>query len=236
MSQPTTAKFGKFRVLLADLSNPATPVSVEVTNLSNTNPAIVTVASGDIAKFTNGMEVTIAGATGTGMTVANGVHTISSVGFPANSFELNGVDTSTGAAPLTSGVTAEIPGPVTYVAPCGFTSKSFTLTKNLQEIDIPDCDDPDAVAWIGRDAQNLSAVISGEGVAAAESVPDWNDAWQSVESVMGKVEIEFATGTLTYTGLFQVDSLAFSAQQAGRVTLNVNMQSDGEIIDVWTPK
>lgn len=124
--------------------------------------------------------------------------------------------------------------PIVYTAPCGFTSKSFTLTKNLQEIDLPDCDDPDAVAWIGRDAQNLSAVIAGDGVAAAESVEAWNDAFQSVASVPAKIEIDFATGTLVYTGLFQVDSLAFAAAQAARVTLAVNMQSDGAIVDTWT--
>lgn len=230
MAQPTTAKFGKFRVLIG---KPSAPIDVAVVSLSNANPAVVEVAAGDIAKFSNGQDVTISGATGTGLANANGVHKVANKG--ATTFELAGVDTSAGSAPQTTGVSAQIAGPVTYLAPCGFTSKSFTLTKNLQEIDIPDCDDPDAVAWIGRDAQNLSAVITGEGVAAAESVPDWNDAWQSVESIPAKVEIEFSSGTLTYTGLFQVDSLAFNAEQAGRVTLNVNMQSDGEVVDSWTP-
>lgn len=234
MAQPTTAKFGKFRVLLGDVSG-AAPAAVTVTSLSNTNPAVVTVAAGDISKFTNGMMVTIAGATGTGMTAANGTHEIASVGSPANTFTLVGVNTSAAAAPQTTGVTAQPPAPTVYAAPCGFTSKSFTLAKNLQEIDIPDCDDPDAVAWIGRDAQNLSAAITGEGVAAAQSVGDWNAAWNSVESVPAKVEIEFSTGTLVYTGMFQVDNLAFGAEQAGRVTLNVNMQSDGQIVDQWIP-
>lgn len=125
--------------------------------------------------------------------------------------------------------------PEVFAAPCGFTSKSLTLSKNLQEIDIPDCDDPDAIAWIGRDAQNLSAQIQGDGVAAAESIQDWNDAFQNVDSVSAKVEIEFSTGTLTYTGLWQVDNLTFGAEQAGRVTLSVSMQSDGEIVDTWVP-
>src|SRR5690606_5463030 len=39
--------------------------------------------------------------------------------------------------------------PMTYAAPCGFTSKSLTLTKNLTEVNLPDCDDPDSVAWVG---------------------------------------------------------------------------------------
>lgn len=231
MAQPTTAKFGKFQVLIATGYIP--PIPVTVVSLSNADPAVVTVGAGDIAKFVLGATVQITGATGTGMTAANGAQVVGPIS--GNTFELVGVDTSTGAAPQTSGVSATPPGVIDYQAPCGFSSKSFTLTKNLQEIDIPDCDDPDAVAWIGRDAQNLSAVIAGNGVAAAESVPAWNTAWNSVESIPAMVEIEFSTGTLTYTGLFQVDSLAFTAEQAGRVQLAVNMQSDGEVVDVWTP-
>lgn len=233
MAQPTTAKFGKFQVLLGTYGTAPTPVAV--TSLSNADPAVVTVASGDISKFTDGMTVVIAGATGTGLVNANGSHKVANLDNVGNTFELEDVDTSAGSAPQTTGVTAQTPAPITYAAPCGFSSKSFTLTKNLQEIDIPDCDDPDAVAWIGRDAQNLSATISGNGVAAAESVPAWNDAWKNVESVPAMVEIEFATGTLTYEGLFQVDSLAFTAEQAARVQLAVTMQSDGALTDTWVP-
>lgn len=233
MAPPTTSKFGKFRILLGTVG--LDQASVNATSLSNTNPALVTVAAPDIAKFQNAMSVTVSGATGIGMTAANGVHTVANLDSGAGTFELLGVDTSGGAAPQTTGVMVDPPGITTYAAPCGFTSKSFTLTKNLQEIDIPDCDEPDAVAWIGRDAQNLSAQIQGDGVAAAQSVQAWNLAWQSTNSVPARIEIEFSTGTLVYEGMFQVESLAFSAEQAGRVTLAVSMQSDGEIVDSWEP-
>ena len=66
--------------------------------------------------------------------------------------------------------------PTVYAAPCGFTSKGVTISKNLQEVNIPDCDDPDAPTWVGRDVLSQSATITGDGVAAAESVPDWDDA------------------------------------------------------------
>ena len=49
--------------------------------------------------------------------------------------------------------------PIVYAAPCGLTTKNLTISKNLQEINIPDCDDPDAPVWLGRDVQNLSATI-----------------------------------------------------------------------------
>lgn len=120
--------------------------------------------------------------------------------------------------------------PIVYTAPCGFTSKSLTLTKNLQDINLPDCDDPDAPAWVGRDVQSLSAAINGEGVLAAESAPDWMAAFEDVDSIPVRIEIEFSTITYVYTGLMHIAEMALGAEQGGRVTNNVQMQSDGELV------
>ncbi|MBB4232076.1 phage tail tube protein [Rhizobium mongolense] len=120
--------------------------------------------------------------------------------------------------------------PIIYAAPCGFTSKSLQLTKDLTDVNIPDCDDPDAVAWVGRDAASLSAAITGEGVAAAESAETWLDAWENVDSVPVKVEIFFPAKTITWTGRMHVSELTIGAEQGGRVTMNVSLQSDGELV------
>jgi hypothetical protein len=125
--------------------------------------------------------------------------------------------------------------PIVYTAPCGFTSKSLTLTKNLSEVNIPDCDDPDAVAWVGRDATSLSASVTGEGVLAAESVETWLDAWEDDESVPVKIEVEFPAKTVTWTGYMHIATFTTGAEQGGRVTANVDMQSDGELTRVVTP-
>jgi hypothetical protein len=102
------------------------PVSptVAVVSISKANPAVVTVAAADISHFIDGMMVTIAGATGTGWTNANGNHPIYSVGAPANTFTLFGVDTSTATGTSPAGITAVGQGsmvkePVT--APTGAT-------------------------------------------------------------------------------------------------------------------
>lgn len=120
--------------------------------------------------------------------------------------------------------------PPVYAAPCGFSSKSLTLTKNLTEINLPDCDDPDAVAWVGRDAQSLSASVSGDGVLASESVETWLDAQESAESIGVKVEVEFPTKTITWTGLMHIATFTTGAAQGGRATASVEMQSDGELV------
>ncbi|MDP9837601.1 putative secreted protein [Neorhizobium huautlense] len=124
--------------------------------------------------------------------------------------------------------------PIVYTAPCGFTSKSLTLGKSLSEVSIPDCDDPDKPIATGRDVESTTASVSGEGVLAASALPAWMAAYKSVESVPVKVEIEFSTGTLTLTGLMHLETLELGAEQGGRVTVSVSLQSDGELVDTDT--
>lgn len=120
--------------------------------------------------------------------------------------------------------------PIVYTAPCGFTSKSLTLGKSLSEVSLPDCEDPDAPIVVARDVESITASISGEGVLAASSVITWLEAYETTDSVPVKIEIEFSTGVVTWTGLFHLESLELGAEQGGRVTLNVSMQSDGELV------
>jgi len=124
--------------------------------------------------------------------------------------------------------------PEVFAAPCGFTSRSITLSKALNDFQLPDCDDPDKVDWLGRDAASLSMTVGGEGVLASESVETWLDAWESVDSVSVKIEWEFPTKTITWTGAMHVESFEVGAENAQRATANVSMQSDGEMTRVVT--
>lgn len=124
--------------------------------------------------------------------------------------------------------------PEVFAAPCGLTSKSLSLNKNLSDVSIPDCDDPDAPYWLARDVESLSMEISGEGLLAAEYEQSWNDANFSTVPVNVRLELEFTTGTRVFAGAFHV-TCSISGQQGQRVSVNVSMQSDGIITSVWTP-
>jgi hypothetical protein len=125
--------------------------------------------------------------------------------------------------------------PIVYENPCGFTQRSITINKGLEEVNVPDCTDPDKVDWVGRDATSLSMSISGEGVLAAESVDVWLDAVDSLESIPVKVEWEFPAKTITWTGFMHVESIEAGATNGQRATLNVSLQSDGVMVRTSTP-
>ena len=125
--------------------------------------------------------------------------------------------------------------PIVYSAPCGFTSRSLTLSKNLEEVAIPDCYNPDAVDWLGRDATSLSMSISGEGVLAQESVETWLDAWESADSVPVRIELEFPAKIVAWTGRMHVETMEAAGEDKRRVTQTISMQSDGEMVRTVTP-
>lgn len=122
--------------------------------------------------------------------------------------------------------------PIVYTSPCGFTQRSITLNKGLEDVNIPDCEDPDKVDWVGRDATSLSMSVSGEGVLASESVETWLDAFESIDSVPVKVEWEFPAKTITWTGFMHIESMEVGANNGQRATNNVSLQSDGEMVRV----
>ncbi|WP_107341480.1 phage tail tube protein [Agrobacterium pusense] len=126
--------------------------------------------------------------------------------------------------------------PIVYSAPCGFTQRSITLNKGLEEVQIPDCTDPDKIDWVGRDATSLSMSISGEGVLASESVDTWLEGFDKIDSIPVKVEWEFPAKTITWTGRMHIESMEVGASNGQRATNNVSMQSDGAMVRVTTPK
>lgn len=121
-------------------------------------------------------------------------------------------------------------GPIVYTAPCGFTSRSVTFTKGLEESNVPDCNNPDKIDWIGRDSVSLSISVSGEGVLAFESTDVWDEAFLSLESVPARIEIEWPLKTIVWSGRLHIESLELGATNGTRASLNVSMQSDGEFI------
>ncbi|KIQ05021.1 hypothetical protein RU07_02120 [Agrobacterium tumefaciens] len=125
--------------------------------------------------------------------------------------------------------------PIIYNSPCGFTQRSITLNKGLEEVQIPDCTDPDKVDWVGRDATSLSMAISGEGVLASESVDAWLEGFESIDSIPVKVEWEFPAKTITWTGRMHIESMEVGANNGQRATNNVSLESDGEMVRVTTP-
>lgn len=123
--------------------------------------------------------------------------------------------------------------PEVFAAPCGLTSKGFNQTASTQDTTVPDCDDPDAPAYVERAVDALSGEISGSGVLAIEAFEDVWEPWFR-SAVFRNVRIRpQGAGNGYYAARFILSAFNMTAQRGQKVNVEVTMISDGEI--AWTP-
>lgn len=120
--------------------------------------------------------------------------------------------------------------PEAFAAPCGFTERSFSVTRELSENNTPDCTNEDAPSWLERDTTSQSAAINGTGVLSVEALPTWIALLNTTESVNCRVEL-WVAGVKEghWQGAFQLESFETSGTKGERVTVTVSMQSDGAV-------
>lgn len=122
--------------------------------------------------------------------------------------------------------------PEIFAAPCGFNSKTFTRSKTLNEVQVPDCDDPDAPQVVERDVQSIDWEVSGEGILAAEALATWdafNDSTDT-KNVQIVLDLPAPTGTITYTGAAHLESFEIVGQIGQRITVSITLKGSGELV------
>jgi predicted secreted protein len=118
-----------------------------------------------------------------------------------------------------------------FTAPCGLTTKNFELSANSNEVQVPDCDDPDAPAWIERVVATMTGTIAGNGIMAKESFPLWRD-W-ALQGVTKNARVQLIGAAMGYyAGAFILSKFGISADLGDKVQVDVTMDSDGQIS--WT--
>ncbi len=65
--------------------------------------------------------------------------------------------------------------PEVFTAPCGFTQLTRTLNVQTNDVNIPDCADPDLASWLATDEESRQMITSGQGVLAEEAFTVWDD-------------------------------------------------------------
>lgn len=124
-------------------------------------------------------------------------------------------------------------GPSTWLKPCGLTQNSATFTKNMNEVDVPDCDDPDLPSWVAREVQSLDFSASGSGVLAAEAVQKWWDAFNATESIEARIYIGKPTDVTDgyfWQGMVHLSNFEVTGNRGERAQVSVNLVSDGEMV------
>ena len=126
--------------------------------------------------------------------------------------------------------------PETFAHTCGANTFGVTLTNNLGENTVLDCDDPlDVPASIVRhlESQDTSATISG--MVTTEAWPTWRE-WADSGSEKN-IKVQLDEPALDNGGAWALPaylaSVEFSKAQSGKVTFSATISGAGQ--RVWVP-
>jgi Phage tail tube protein len=122
--------------------------------------------------------------------------------------------------------------PEVFTDPCGLTTKGFTRTANMNDTNIPDCDDPDAPSWLGRDVVSYAGQVAGNGVVAQESFDTWEDWWNAGETRNVRIELG---STAAWIMPAKLQEFAITAERGNKVQMAVTLVSDGAIVPQTVP-
>jgi hypothetical protein len=124
--------------------------------------------------------------------------------------------------------------PEVFTDPCGLTSKGFTRTANMNDTNVPDCDNPDAPSWLGRDVVSYQGAIAGNGVVALESFDIWEDWWNAATT--RNVRIELGSPPINaWIMPAKMQEFAVTAERGNKVQMAVALVSDGAVVPVVLP-
>lgn len=122
--------------------------------------------------------------------------------------------------------------PGTFLRPCGLNNHTATFSKASTEVLIPDCDDPELPAWVGRGVESLDFSATGSGILAAEAVDTWWEAFNTTESILARIYVGKPTDVANgryWQGNIHITSLEIGGERGGRASASISIVSDGEL-------
>lgn len=109
--------------------------------------------------------------------------------------------------------------------------RGITFTAGTNDQDIPDCENPDAIAWVVREKTNLSASITGSGVLDTGDVQDFFD-WKTSpdpRNVKVIVDVPAGDGGVTFTGAFHLTEFSITGNRGDKMQASISLSSSGAI-------
>lgn len=110
---------------------------------------------------------------------------------------------------------------------------NFTAETNSQRV--PDCDNPELIAWQEREKVSLSAAINGAGVLHTPDTEFYFDWFKSEDPIAVRVEfsgVSGANGGGYWAGDFHLTSFEITGDLGDKVQVSIGLESDGEV--TWT--
>lgn len=112
---------------------------------------------------------------------------------------------------------------------CGLTTKSFDISGQTSDSNVPDCDNPDAPSWVERVMRSLSSSFAGAGVHAEENFDFFSDWALSGLAKNCRIVVN-DTVQVYFQGSFLLTKYQLTGNQSdGKMNVSLGFDSDGEV-------
>lgn len=127
-------------------------------------------------------------------------------------------------------------GTPVYAHPCLINAaRGIVLTAETNQTRIPDCDDPELIAWIKREKTSISGAINGAGVLHTTDTETYFNWLKSPDSIAVRVElngVSSVNGGGFFAGSWHLTNFELSGDVGEYVQSSLGLESDGDI--TWT--
>lgn len=109
--------------------------------------------------------------------------------------------------------------------------RGIQFTADTNDVTVPDCADPDLLAWTEREKRAIQATISGAGVLNTPDIATFF-AWVSssaVKNVKVVVDVPSADGGRIFSGAFHCTQFELTGNVGDKVQCSIQLQSSGAI-------
>jgi predicted secreted protein len=120
--------------------------------------------------------------------------------------------------------------PEVFTALCTINAeRGLTFNAQTNDATIPDCADPDAIAFLAREKTSLSVDFTGGGMSDKSNVKTLWDWWESDESKNCQIILDDdnAANRVTFEGAFHLTQFDLTGNRGEKVNSTMTLASDG---------
>lgn len=127
-------------------------------------------------------------------------------------------------------------GPEVFTAMCSINAaRGIQFSASTNEQNVPDCADPDLMAWASREKVALSASINGAGMVNTPDLTDLFDWFSSADTKncqLHLADVVLADGGGYWAGALHLTDFQVTGDRGAKAEVSITLQSDGAI--TWT--
>lgn len=111
-------------------------------------------------------------------------------------------------------------------------SRGITFTADTNDQLVPDCSDPDLIAWMQSEKVSLSVAVEGSGMLNTPDIDDFfnwltDDATRSCKII---VDVAGANGGQIFTGAFHLVTFQITGDRGGKQEVSISLKSSGAVV------